>query len=417
MKILYIHQYFSTPLQPGGTRSYWLSKELIKEGHEVVMLTSARRGQKKFLEKKNIEGISVIYVRNKYDGKMSAVSRVMSFIKFMVYSIWLGLKEKDVDLVFATSTPLTVAIPALFLKWIKKIPFIFEVRDLWPEAPVQMGVIKNKLLIKFLYKLEKKIYKSAVHVVALSPGMYDGVLECGIPEKKISMVPNMSKIDEFFERPKSSTIAKEYGINLNNFHAVHFGAIGASNGVEYIINAAALLKKENADNIQIIFMGGGSQEEQLKEKCIKENLTNVSFLGRHPMKIVSEIVNICDVSLVSFANVPILYTNSPNKLFDSLSAAKPIIVNSPGWTKAMVEDNHCGLYVNPEKPQELANALISLSKDPDKIAIFSKNSRRLAETTYDKSILCRQLYNIISQYDKDPKKRSLKSSKVIELSQ
>ncbi|MFT3750090.1 MAG: glycosyltransferase family 4 protein [Agriterribacter sp.] len=210
----------------------------------------------------------------------------------------------------------------------------------------------------------------------------------------------MSKIDEFYARPKNELIAQEFELNLNDFHAIHFGAIGPSNGVGYIISAAAILKEQGVENIKIVFLGSGREEDELREKCAQRNITNVRFFGRHPMKIVSEIVNICDVSIVSFANIPILYTNSPNKLFDSLSASKPIIVNSPGWTKEMVEENKCGLYVDPEKPEELANALIFLSKNPDEIAIFSKNSRRLAETTYDKSILCKKVSDIINKFDK-----------------
>lgn len=405
MKILYIHQYFITPERAGGTRSYWLSKELINDGHEVVMLTSAKKGQDKFLERKNVDGISVISIRSRYSEDMGVALRLWSFFKFMLYSTWIGLKQKDIDIVYATSTPLSVAVPAMVIKWFKGIPFIFEVRDLWPEVPIQMGAIKNKILIKLLYKFEKKIYTSAKHIVALSPGMYDGIIKYGISPDKVSMVPNMSKKDEFFERPKNASIARRFGLDPANFHAIHFGSIGASNGVDYIINAARILKKANVSNVKIILMGWGTYEEKFRKMCEQEALTNVLFLGYHPMNITSEVVNICDVSIVSFANIPILYTNSPNKLFDSLSAAKPVIVNSPGWTKKMVEDNNCGLYVNPENPEELANALISLSKDPERIKILSENSRNLAENTYDKSILCRQLCNIISKYDNTENKR------------
>jgi glycosyltransferase involved in cell wall biosynthesis len=402
MKILYIHQYFNTPQQPGGTRSYWFSKELINAGHEVIMFTSARRGQQHFIEKKNIEGISVTYVRNTYAREMGIVQRVWSFIKFMFYAVWFGVKQKDIDLVYATSTPLSVAFPAMMIKWLKGIPFIFEVRDLWPEAPIQMGAIKNRLLIKLLYWFEKRIYVSAAHVVALSPGMKEGVMKYGISDQKVSMIPNMSKKDEFYDRPKNKAIAEEFGINLNKFNAVHFGSMGEANNLEYIIDAAENLKKKNIEYIDILFLGSGGMENKLKQRCEAECLLNVKFLGRHSMRTVSEIVNICDASIVSFANLPILYTNSPNKLFDSLSAGKPIIVNSAGWTKNMVEDNHCGIFVDPEAPEALADALIKLSASPEVLKAMSKNSRYLAETVYDKSILCKTFYTLIETFQKSP---------------
>lgn len=400
MRILYIHQYFNTPDEPGGTRSYWFSKELVDAGHEVIMFTSAREGQQHFIENKNIEGIAVSYVRNTYNREMGIIQRTWSFVRFMLYAIWFALKQKNIDIVYATSTPLSVAIPAMLMKWFKGVPYIFEVRDLWPEVPIQMGAIRNKLLIKLLYWFEKRIYISAAHVVALSPGMKEGVLKYGIPEQKVSMIPNMSKKDEFYERPKNEAIAEAFGINLNKFHAVHFGAMGIANYLEYIIDAAADLKKRNIEHIDVLFLGSGGVENELKQRCKSEGLSNVKFLGKHPMQTLSEIVNICDVSIVSFANIPILYTNSPNKLFDSLSAAKPIIVNSAGWTKDMVEENNCGMFTDPDSPESLANALITLSASPQTTKLMGHNSRILAETVYDKSIACKTLSTLINSLDK-----------------
>lgn len=397
MKVLYIHQYFNTPQEPGGTRSYWFSKELIEAGHEVVMFTSGRKGQKKFIERKNIEGIDVVYVRNSYNNKMGLLKRLFSFVRFMAYAVFFGLKQKNIDIIYATSTPLSVGFPALIIKKLRKTPFIFEVRDLWPEVPIQMGAIKNKRLISLLHWFEKTIYVNAQHVVALSPGMKDGVTHYGIPESKVSMIPNMSKKDEFFLRNKNVEIAKQFGIDLEKFNAIHFGTMGLANGLNYIIEAAKELQKKKNDTIRILFLGSGSTEEQLKKRCVTENIGNISFLGRHNMAVVSEIVNICDVSIISFLDLPILYTNSPNKLFDSLSAAKPLIVNSAGWTKEMVEENECGLFVDPNHPERLADALVLLSESPDLVKSMANNSRLLAENTYDKSILCKQFLEVMER--------------------
>lgn len=394
MKILYIHQYFKTPLEPGGTRSYWIAKELIANGHQVTMLTSTDRISSK-IERKKIDGIDVIYLKVPYDNNMTLFKRAVSFIRFMVRSALISFKEKDIDLVVSTSTPLTVGLPALLLKKLKRIPYIFEVRDLWPEVPIQMGGLKNKLLIKMAVHFETVIYKNASHIVALSPGMYDGVKMRGIDDVKISMIPNMSKVDEFWPRKRNYELCESMKLSRESFKIIHFGALGLANGAISIIESAKVLVKRK--DIEFIFIGGGSTEEVLKKKCRDEKINNVHFFGKYPMKTVSEIVNFCDVSIVSFMDLAILYTNSPNKLFDSLSAGKPIIVNSAGWTKDLVEKYQCGFYVDPNNPDDLANRLIELSSQPELVLKLGKSSRNLAETRFDKSILCKEFLKIVNR--------------------
>lgn len=391
MHILYIHQYFKIPSEPGGTRSYWVAKRFIEEGHKVTMLTTSSSIQEKIVHK-TIDGIEVIYLKVPYNQNMSIMARVKSFFNFMIKSTRLALKVKNVDLALATSTPLTVGFPTLVLKKLRKIPFIFEVRDLWPEVPIQMGGLDNKLLQKLAVSFEKSIYKNAKHIVALSPGMAAGVLKYE-PKEKVSMIPNMAKIDAFWPREKNEQFQTELGLRTDSFKLIHFGALGIANGAMSIIRGAEELKEDTS--IEFIFIGGGSTEEELKTYCQQHQLKQVHFLGRFPMKETSEIVNLCDVSMVSFKDLPILYTNSPNKLFDSLSAGKPIIVNSAGWTKDMVEKHNCGFYVNPNVAQELVDKILLLKKNPEILKEMGRKSRTLAETVYDKSILCKQFVETV----------------------
>lgn len=393
MKILYIHQYFITPDEPGGTRSYWLAQELIRNGHQVTMLTSSIKYQER-IKKITIDSIDVIYIKEEYSQSMNIVQRLRAFIGFMLKATYIGWQMKNINLVIATSTPLTIGIPALVLKWTKKIPYIFEVRDLWPEVPIQMGALKNPLVRWVAKFLEKTIYKNSEHVIALSPGMRNGVTKY-IPNEKTSMIPNMSKKNEFWPREKNREFETKLGLSPESFKVVHFGSLGLANGVETIIESAKLLKGNNS--IVFLFVGGGSTEDELIEECEKNQLINVKFLGKFSMKETSEIVNICDISIVSFKDLPILYTNSPNKLFDSLSAGKPIIVNSAGWTKEMVEKHNCGYYVNPRFPQELVDKLLNLKNNPKLINQMGENSRRLAETVYDKTILSHQFVKLIEE--------------------
>src|SRR5690606_32134805 len=202
------------------------------------VLTSNRGGEGRLIERKNIDGILVISVRNLYSNDMSVASRLWSFFRFMVLSSIIGLRQSDVDLVYATSTPLSVGIPALLIKWLRGTGFVFEVRDLWPEVPIQLKAIRNRIAIKILRAYERLIYEQALHIVALSPGMKEGVMAQGIPDFKVSMIPNMAKKDKFFLRPRNASVASSFGIDLTKFNAIHFGTMGAANGLDYIIDAA-----------------------------------------------------------------------------------------------------------------------------------------------------------------------------------
>lgn len=388
--ILYIHQYFNTPSEAGGTRSYWLAKKLVDNGYNVTIYTTSGSIDDNMVIK-IVDGIKVVYIKSNYNQIMSISKRIYSFLSFMIKASFYAFREKSIDLVFATSTPLTVGFPALFLKKIKKIPYIFEVRDLWPEVPIQMGGLKNKLLQKLAILFEKTIYKNAKYIIALSPGMYDGVVK-HVSSSKVSMIPNMSKIDEFWPRRNNLNLVNKLGLKDSSFKIIHFGALGLANGIGSIIETAKLLKDNSS--IEFVFIGGGSLEKSLIKQCKKYNLSNVHFLGKFNMEETSEIVNFCDVSMVSFLNIPILYTNSPNKLFDSLSAGKPIIVNSGGWTKDLVEKNKCGYYVNPSVHQELEEKILFLKENPEIVLQMGENSRKLAENVYDKSLLTNQFLDI-----------------------
>lgn len=392
MKVLYIHQYFKTPREPGGTRSYWIAQELIKAGHEVVMITSRfPQEEKKVTE--IVDGIKVHYHKVDYSNKMGFAKRLFSFLNFMVRSTVTAFKEKNVDRVFATSTPLTIGMPALILKWFKRIPFVFEVRDLWPEVPIQMGALKNPLMRYPALWLEKSIYRNAEHIVALSPGMEKGVLDAGIPQKKVSMVPNMAKIDQFFTREPNWKICEELGLQKESFKIVYFGSLGKANAIEYVIEVANRLKDDS--RFEFVIIGRGAMEDYIKDSIEKLELSHAHYLGAFNMEYTSEIVNFCDISLVTFSDYPILGTNSPNKLFDSLSAGKPIIVNSPGWTKDLVNDFQCGVYVDIHQPDDCVEKIKVLSADKALQENMGCNARKLAEKAYDKSILCPKVVRVV----------------------
>lgn len=395
MKIVYLHQYFKTIHEAGSTRSYFICQELIRRGHEVIMITAKKDSTGEGISEEVVDGVKVYYIHNFYSNKLEVDDRIKSFVRFMLRSIPVLWKQKGINLVIATSTPLTVGFPALLYKWLKGVPYLFEVRDLWPEVPIQMGGLKNPIFKRGMLLLEKLLYKNASHIVALSPGMKDGVVKVLGNANKVSMIPNMAKKDVFYPRPINHALITEIGLQQDSFKVVHFGAMGIANHLTYILDAAVFLKQRGINTIEFVFLGEGRVTESLMSYCKKNNLDNVFFLGRKPMTLTAEIVNFCDVSVVSFANIPILATNSPNKFFDSLSAAKPIIVNSAGWTKDIVEENDCGAFVHPDYPEELANLIEKWMKQPEELVKMGLRGRKIANERYDESLLCKQFVNVV----------------------
>lgn len=390
MNIIYFHQYFNTPNEPGSTRSYWICKHLVNKGHKLTVITSRKANSKYKIGE--IDNINIIYLNVKYNQKMNFFRRIFSFLLFTIKASFISFKIPNIDLVIATSTPLTIGIPALILKKYKKIPYIFEVRDLWPEVPIQMGILKNFFLIKISKFLEKTIYINSLHVISLSPGMENGVLKY-IDKTKSTVIPNMSKIDQFYPRAINDQLFSKFLIKKKAFKIIYFGAMGNSNGLDNLMFSIKLF--DNNPDYQFIFLGDGSKKEELINFCKTQKIDNVLFLNPLPMNETSELVNLCDVVVVSFLNLPILYTNSPNKLFDSLSAGKPILVNSSGWTKDLVEDAFCGFYFNPNNPLEFKEKVFTLSNNRKMIELMCNNSRALAESKFDKDILCEKYVNLI----------------------
>ena len=205
MHILYIHQYFATPTGSTGTRSYEFARRWVKAGHKVVMLTTISQlceqdlqdAKGRFIKRTIIDDIDVRAINLPYNQKMGFIKRGLSFVAFFVLSSFYILFTKKPDVIYASSTPLTVGIPALTGKWLRRIPFVFEVRDQWPEIPIELGIIKNKLLIKTLLWLEKTIYKNSSAIIACSPGQAEGVRSVSEAQKRIEVVPNSCDIELF----------------------------------------------------------------------------------------------------------------------------------------------------------------------------------------------------------------------------
>ena len=407
MNILYIHQYFTTPEEGGGTRSYEFARNLVKKGHKVTILTGSKLNNS-LVNKKNkideyIEGAHVIYLKTPYSTYMPFKKRLYSFVDYSLRATLAGLRLKKYDLIFATSTPLTVAIPGIILSFLRRLPMIFEVRDLWPEVPIQMGVIKNLLLIRFLRWFEAFTYRHSNHIIALSPGMVKGILKYGIKEEKVTMIPNFCNID-FFKPGKPNNRLLKNLEHKNDSVIAYSGAISYANNVELIIDTAEKLQ-EIGNPVIFVIAGEGILKPKLEKLAKVKKLKNVIFLGKINKYEVAELYRKAIACLVLFRNLPILSTNSPNKFFDAISTGKPIITNMGGWIGELVENYKIGFSLENDNSQAIVESVEKLtSMNENQLEEMEQNARKLAEEKFNSDDMTDKLEMIFKRATKSSSK-------------
>lgn len=389
MKVIYFHQHFSTPSGSGGIRSYQMARRLLARGHQVTMVCGSYVGGKTGLSQPfvdgqrrgNVDGIDIIEFDLTYSNVDGFVKRCMTFAKYALRSIGLAFTEKF-DMIFATTTPLTAGVPGIFARWLRGKPFVFEVRDLWPELPRAMGVIRNPLVLGAMSFLEWASYCSAHRLVGLSPGIVDGIVHRGVPRERIASVPNGCDLGIFAGQVQPW---RPDQVSANDLMAVFAGTHGLANGLDAVLNAAVELKRRGRDDIKLLLIGQGKLKASLQARAAREGLDNVIFHEPVNKDKLAGLMAATDLGLQILANVPAFYYGtSPNKFFDYISAGLPVLNNYPGWLAGMITEHCCGFVVPPDNPTAFADALEQASDDRITLKIMGQRSRALAENQFDR---------------------------------
>lgn len=408
MRVLYLHQYFITRRGYTGTRSYEFARRLVGRGHDVTMMTSGRHAapeitcppDRDYVEA-DVEGIGVLGINAAYNNSMegtrlSGMQRMRQFHHFARLAVRIATGREKPDIVFASHTPLTIGLAGMRIADHFKIPFVFEVRDVWPDALVNCGALRNPLVVWYLRRMAKKIYAAADHIVALSPGMKDGVVAADVDPDKVTVITNGSDMDLFRPDLDGSCERERLGLG-DRFCAIYFGAMGRANGLGYAVDAAAVLKQRGRADIVIVLHGGGAERELLMRKVADLQLDNVVFSDPVPDKAqVARIVAACDACLTIYASTRREQSWSPNKLFDALSAGKPVLCNVPGWLADLIESNDCGRHVDPDHPDRLAESLIQLADDRELCARMGRAGRALAQREFSREVLTDRLERVLT---------------------
>ena len=392
MRVLYFHQHFATPAGSAGTRSYEFARALVARGHTVTVVCGAHaqsglelpfdptRGWRRGL----VDGIDVISLLLPYANRDGVARRTWTFLRFAARSVRLAL-TLEADLVFATSTPLTAALPGLAAQAARGLPFVFEVRDLWPELPRALG-LRNPLLLGGMEVLETAAYRAADAVVGLSPGIVRGIRRKSSPRQRVVMIPNGSDLEVFHPRLRRAGALPGFG--PDDFLAGFTGAHGPANGLDALLDVARELRRRGDRRVKLVFIGDGKEKERLAAQAAAEGLDHCRFFPPIPKTELGAVTASLDCGLMVLRDVPAFYDGtSPNKFFDYAAAGIPVVNNYPGWLAGLIADHDAGSVVPPADPVAFADALQTLAADPARRARQGAAARRLAETRFARADL------------------------------
>ena len=410
MRIIYLHQFFNTPAMSGGVRSYDIANSLVKSGHTVHMITSVRdKSDKARWSFTNEDGINTHWLSLPYSNKLNYIKRLRSFFLFAFYSAKKG-SSVDGDIIYASSAPLTIAIPALYISWRKSIPMVFEVRDLWPEVPIAIGVIKNPF-IKYLAKtLEKYTYKKSEAIIALSEGMKNGVISSGFDKNRVFVIPNFSN-NELFNSELSGEKFRNQRRWLNNSPLlVYTGTFGLINGVTYLVDIAEKLFLLNS-NVKILLLGHGREYNLVKSYAEEKNVLNVNLFIEPSIKKenLPEVLAAADLASNLVINIPELWNNSANKFFDALASGTPVLINGSGWQADLINKTKSGIVTYGISLDQSAKLIDDFLSNKNLLRESSRNALNLSKECFDKNKLVKEVEEVLYF---SLRRRYIKSSKI-----
>ena len=400
MHILLLHQAFVALDEPGGTRHFELARLLAERGYKVTIIASpvsyltgeVGTAAPSFFQTKSGGGVTVLRAYTYTGLHRSFAHRLLSFFSFMISSFWTGLQIRDVDLVWGTSPPIFQSLTAWALARLKRVPFLFEVRDLWPAFAIEVGVLRQPLLIRASEWLEGFLYRHADQLVVNSPGYISHVQTRGA--SRVALVPNGTDPSMFDPHEDGVAFRSEHGLE-GKFIALYAGAHGLSNDLGVLLDAAALLIQR--PDIAIVLVGDGKDKPFIISQAAEKQLSNVHFIAPIPKEQMRQALGGADACIAILKPVPLYATVYPNKVFDYMAAGRPVILAIDGVIRDVVEDAGAGIFAAPGDPISLANAILTLADDPQKGHEMGLNGRRYVEQHFDRADLAAELAALMEQ--------------------
>jgi len=405
MHILIIHQAFASLDEPGGTRHYEFARLLASRGHQVTVIASpvsyitgvptpSAVGTSPTSKGNGggWEGVKILRARVYSAHHKSFFHRVIAFFSFMISSFWIGLSVKNVDLVWGTSPPIFQGATAWLLARLKRAKFLFEVRDLWPQFAVAVGVLKNPILIRMSEWLERFLYRGADRVIVNSPGFIAHVTSRGAT--RVELIPNGADPSMF--DPSGDGEDFRHANHLEDkFIALYAGAHGMSNDLNVVLEAAKLLMDEK--KIQIVLLGDGKEKPALQTHAAQMGLSNVSFVSSVPKSEMPKALAAADTCIAILKPLEEYKTTYPNKVFDYMAAGRPVVLAIDGVIREVVEAAQCGYFTEPGNASAMADAIRNVASDREKAREMGMNGRRYLEQNFSREAIGEKLIALLEQ--------------------
>jgi glycosyltransferase involved in cell wall biosynthesis len=392
MHILVFNQHHHNPDCPATCRHYTFLQELAKK-HRVTLISSDGWRKTRITNVYNWapEKVRIYECKSPYENAMGVFQRFRSFSKYSIYALFKGLTIPKPDVIWAVSTPLSTPWVASKVARLRNIPWVFEVQDLWPQFPIEMGAVKNSQLQRLLFNLEANLCESAAHIITLSPDMTAYMCSLDVAKNKVSTVLNGTDFEliDAISAAGLENIKAAYGL-LGKKIILYAGTYGRANAIPSLMQTIRYMASD--PNIVFILAGNGYYEPQLQHLALE--VPNLKLLPAQPRFKIFELFKLADLSLVTFNNLPVLSSNSPSKLYDSLACGTPVIVTNPGWTKSFIEKHQAGWYSPAEQPLKLANTIKQALKNPKELKSFGKNGAAVARTQFDRQLMINKLEDI-----------------------
>jgi glycosyltransferase involved in cell wall biosynthesis len=396
--ILLVHQAFAALGEPGGTRHHELARWLARRGHRVTVLA----GQVSYLtggpgplalrEWTDDTGVHIRRCATYRAWHRSFFHRVLSFLSFMLSSFVAGLQVRGVDVVWGTTPPLFQGLTAWLLARLKRAAFVFEVRDLWPAFAVAVGVLRNRALIGLAEGLERFLYRRADRLVVNSPGFIDHVRARGA--KQVDLVPNGVEVTMFDPDSSGTPFRQAHGLE-GKFIALYAGALGLSNDLGVVLEAAARLRDEAG--IAVVLLGDGKERPALEQQAQALGLRNLLFLPAVPKDEMDQALAAADVGIAILKPLDVYKKTYPNKVFDYMAAGRPVILAIDGVIRRVIELAGAGVFVPPGDPDALARAIRELARDPAAGRRMGRSGRDYVARNFDRQALADGLELVMRQ--------------------
>ncbi len=402
MHILFLTHYFPPEVNAPATRTFEHARTWVSDGHVVTVLTNVPNHpggriypgfRNRWRQRERRDGIEVVRMLTWAAPNAGFLKRIANYVFYMLMAIVTAPAVKKPDVVISTSPQFFCGLAGYFVSRMKRVPWILEIRDLWPESIIAVGAMRKSLAIRLLEKIETFAYRKADHIVSVTDSFVEHIAGRGVPHERISVIKNGVDLDFYDPARRAPELAEELGLG-GRFVAAYVGTHGMAHGLETVLDAAELLRE--APRIAFLLVGDGAERQRLLQMRDQRGLSNVVMLGQQPKERMPDIWAITDASLVLLRDQPVFRTVIPSKIFESMAMARPIVLGVRGEVEGIIRSAGAGLCIQPENATELADAVRKLAYNPELCETLGRSGRRYVELHFNRRELARRFEALIA---------------------